>query len=103
MRIEVTGQHLAISPGIKAHAEQKAEKLTKFYDQVQLIKVRVDHEPKHADVPFEVEVIVDVEHHEDFVGKASGTDVYVTIDHAVDKAARQLKDFKEKLKLGKRG
>ena len=68
-----------------------------------LINVRVDHEPKHADNPFAVEVIVDVEHHEDFIGRAEGTDVYVTIDHAMDKAARQLKDFKEKLKLGKRG
>lgn len=103
MRIDVTGQHLAISPGIKAHAEQKAGKLEKFYDQIQQINVRVDHEPKHFDNPFAVEVIVDVEHHEDFIGRAEGTDVYVTIDHAIDKAARQLKDFKEKLKLGKRG
>lgn len=103
MRIDVTGQHLGISPAIRSHAEEKASKLTRFYDQVQLITVRVDHEPKHADNPFEVEVIVDVEHHEDFVAKAQGTDVYVVIDQAVDKAARQLRDFKEKLKLGKRG
>lgn len=103
MRIDVTGQHLAISPGIRAHAEQKAEKLTRFYDHVQLIKVRVDHEPRHADNPFSVEVIVDVEHHEDFVARAEGTDVYVVIDQAMDKAARQLRDFKEKLKLNKRG
>jgi putative sigma-54 modulation protein len=103
MRIEVTGQHLAISPGIRAHAEQKAEKLTKFYDQIQQINVRVDHEPKHFDTPFSVEVIVDVEHHDDFVARAEGSDVYVTLDMAMDKAARQLRDFKEKLKLGKRG
>lgn len=103
MRIDVTGQHVVISPAIKAHAEEKAGKLTRFYDQVQMINVRVDHEPKHADNPFVVEVIVDVEHHDDFVARAEGTDVYVVIDQAVDKAARQLRDFKEKLKLGKRG
>ena len=103
MRIDVTGQHVAINNGLRAHAEQKVSKLTRYYDHVQLITVRVDHEPRHVDQPFSVELIVDVEHHDDFIAKAEGTDVYVVIDHAVDKAARQLKDFKEKLKLSKRG
>ncbi|MEZ6234452.1 MAG: ribosome-associated translation inhibitor RaiA [Phycisphaerales bacterium] len=102
MRIDVTGQHLAINDGLRTHAEQKVSKLTRYYDHVQQITVRVDHEPKHVDNPFSVELIVDVEHHDDFVARAEGADVYVVIDHAVDKAARQLKDFKERLKLGKR-
>ncbi|MCA9287939.1 MAG: ribosome-associated translation inhibitor RaiA [Phycisphaerales bacterium] len=103
MRIDVTGQHLAINGGLRAHAEQKVSKLTRYYDHVQQITIRVDHEPKHVDNPFCVELIVDVEHHDDFIARAEGTDVYVVIDHAVDKAVRQLKDFKERLKQGKRG
>lgn len=103
MRVEVTGQHIAITPGLRGHVEEKVARLERYYDQIQLIKVRVDHEPRHVDNPFVAEVIVDVEHHEDFVARCEGQDVYVTIDHAVDKAARQLRDFKEKLKLGKRG
>lgn len=103
MRIDVTGQHLTISNGLRTHAEQKAEKLSRFYDHIQQVSVRVDHEPKHADNPFAVEVIVDVEHHDDFIARAEGTDVYVVIDHAFDKAARQLRDYKERIKLNKRG
>ena len=103
MRIEVTGQHIGITPAIKGHVEEKAAKLTRYFDQIQQITVRVDHEVKHVDTPFSVEVIVDVEHHDDFVARAEGQDLYVVMDQAIDKAARQLRDFKEKLKLGKRG
>jgi ribosome-associated translation inhibitor RaiA len=46
--------------------------------------------------------VVDVEHHDDFVVHASDEDLYAAIDAAVAKSTRQLTDFKEKLKLGKR-
>jgi ribosome-associated translation inhibitor RaiA len=45
-----------------------------------------------------VEVVVDVVKHKDFVSSQSGPDLYACIDECVDKAQRQLRDFKEKLR-----
>ncbi len=95
MRIDVIGRHLEISDPIREHAEQKTAKLLKLFDGTQLITVTI--EPVHNE--FKVELIVDVVKHDDFVSSATGTDVYGVIDQAVDKAWRQLRDFKEKLRV----
>ena len=44
------------------------------------------------------EVRVDVVKHKAFVSHATGTDLYAAIDSCVDKAQRQIKDFKDQLK-----
>jgi len=95
MRIEVVGKHLQMTEAISAYASSKAEKLLKFFDGTQLITVVCEAQP-HAS--FAVEIRVDVEKHEDFISHASAEDLYAAIDLAVDKAQRQLRDFKEKLK-----
>jgi ribosome-associated translation inhibitor RaiA len=45
---------------------------------------------------------VDSEKHDTFVASQAGPDVYECVDHSIDKMARQLTDFKEKLKNNKR-
>ena len=102
MRIDVIGRNLDITDAIREHAEQKAEKLLKFFDAVQQISVTIvqaDH-ANHAN--FDVELVVDVVRHTNFVAHAKGDALYATIDQAVSKTTRQLTDYKEKLKLGKR-
>ncbi len=101
MRIDVVGRHIEVTDPIREHAETKGAKLTKFYDRIQQITFTIfeaDHKGDHK-----VEVVVDVEHHDDFVSHATGDDLYGAIDQATQKATRQLTDFKEKFKLGKRG
>lgn len=100
MRIEVKGKHLEMTDAIRQYALQKAEKLPRYYDGVQELVVTLD-KPLHK-VEFEVEFIADVEKHADFVAKAHGEDLYACIDMAADKMARQLSDFKERLKNPKR-
>lgn len=102
MRTEVIGRNLTITDAIRQHAEAKAEKLTKFYDGIQQITFRVHREDHHHVATFDVELVVDVEKHDDFVSHAKGDDLYAAIDQVVQKGVRQLTDFKEKLKLGKR-
>ncbi|MEM8756804.1 MAG: ribosome-associated translation inhibitor RaiA [Planctomycetota bacterium] len=100
MRVDVVGLHLDVTDAIREHAEQKTDKLTRYYDAVQQITVRLqklDHSHKPQ---FECEITVDAEKHDDFVSTQQGDDLYLAIDGAVQKAARQLTDFKEKLKLG---
>ncbi|CAN5745642.1 hypothetical protein BH11PLA1_BH11PLA1_07270 [soil metagenome] len=99
MRIDVVGKHLEITPAIKAHAEAKAATLSTHYDGLQLVTIRCEQEPHHKG--FHVEIVADVEKHDDFVGNDSHADLYSAIDGATKKVVRQLTDFKERLKTGK--
>lgn len=102
MRIDLIAKHLDLTPAIREFAQSKAAKLPKhFTGNVQLITLRLEELAHNKG--FEVEIVVDVEHHDDFVASAHGPDLYKAIDDAVDKAARQLTAFKEKLKQNKRG
>lgn len=95
MEIIVTGRHVEVTPAIKQYATNKVSKLPRYFDRVLQISVLVG---KHDSHDFEAEIIVDVEHHDNFVGKATGSDLYGCIDQAVEKLERQLTDFKEKLR-----
>jgi len=102
MRIEVTGRRLEITDAINAYAENKCQKLLKFFDGIQEIEVVLDTERREHHEEFSAELIVDVVKHDPLVSKAEAPDVYAALDLASDKMARQLKDFKEKLKETKR-
>src|SRR5438477_7157340 len=97
MRIDVVGRHMAVTDAIRQFATSKVEKLPRYFDGTQQITVVFEQGKKGE---FAVEIRVDVEKHEDFISHASGEDLYGAIELAVEKAARQLKDFKERLKHG---
>ncbi len=97
MRIDVVGKHLVITDAIRAYAEGKAARLTKIMDLTQ----QVSYVLEQGKTDFHAEVVVDVEKHDDFVASAHDANLYAAIDAATDKAARQVADFKEKLKLGR--
>ncbi len=102
MRIEVIGKHMDITPAIREFTEGKSARLPKHFEgNVQLITWRMEQLAHNKG--FHVEVVVDVEHHDDFVANAEGAVLYAAIDEATDKAARQLTGFKERLKQNKRG
>lgn len=97
MRINVVGRQFEVTDAIRAHAEDKASKLTRYDDLVQQIDIRVWKESETRE-DYAAEIVVDVRSHGDFVSKAEGHDLYNTIDDAVNKADRQLHDHREKLK-----
>jgi putative sigma-54 modulation protein len=99
MRIDVIGKNLDITPAMEEYADAKGAKLSRYYDGVQHVEVVVE---TSKDQSFLVEFRVDVEKHDIFVAHAQATDLYEAIDKTVDKMARQLTDFKEKLKNSKR-
>lgn len=100
MRIDVVGRHIEITDPIRTYAEQKTEKLTRYFDGVQQITCTVTHDAQHVDREHHVELVVDVVKHDNFVATAEGSDLYGTIDLAVAKMSRQITDFKERLKPG---
>jgi putative sigma-54 modulation protein len=98
MRIEITGKHLDVTDAIRDYAEQKVQKLPRYYDGVQEIDVVLESR-NHA---FHAEIRVESEKHDTFVAHQDDNDVYRAIDLVSDKMTRQLRDFKEKLKNSKR-
>jgi len=102
MRIDVVGRHIQISDDVREYAEQKAEKLTRFSDQIQQITVSLDGQDHHHSGEFEAELVIDVEHHDDFVAKAREREPRAAIDAVIQKGVRLMTDFNEKLKTEKR-
>lgn len=95
MRIEVTGKHLETTEAIRAYAEEKCAKLPRFFDGVMEIKALLSQKERGQ---FEAELVVDAVKHDSFVARASGDSLYACIDAACDKMARQLNEFKHRLK-----
>ncbi len=94
MIVTVTARHMEVSPALKTFAEQKAGKLTKYFDRIQSIEVIVDN----AKELMRVEILVSVEHETEFVAHHSDGDAYACIDACVDKLERQLSDHKKKIR-----
>lgn len=95
MVVKVSSRHMDVSPALKGHAEQKAEKLLKYYDRIQEIEVVFDSGKGDAAA---VEVIVNAEHRNMFIAHSSNGDAYAGLDECVAKLERQLSDHKKKFR-----
>lgn len=102
MRIDVVGRNIEVTEAIRLHAEGKMGKLPKYFDGVQLLTLTVTKDDHKTHGQFGAELIIDVQGHDDFVCQAHGDDLYLLIDQVAQKGSRQLTDFKEMLKQGKR-
>ena len=94
MDFKISGRHVEITPAIREFAQKKTDKLHRYYDRIQEITVVVDKRDNH----FDVEILVEIEHHDPVVARHTGDDVYACIDQNIDKLERQLTDLKEKLR-----
>ena len=92
MQIIVSGRHVPVDDDIKRYATEKAEKLVKFYDRIQSIEVVFDRDAGRRSV----EIIVNAEHKNTFVGRETDADLFAATDLVVDKLERQLTRYKEK-------
>ena len=66
MTVIVSSRHMDVSPALKTFAEQKANKLTKYYDRIQEIEVVFDADGKDS---IQVEMIVNAEHRNMFIAR----------------------------------
>jgi putative sigma-54 modulation protein len=88
---------MEVSPAIKKYAEEKAAKLTKYYDRIQEIEVTIDADKAKTDA-LHVKMIVNGEHKNLFTVKEDGDDAYKLIDACVRTLERQLSDHHKKTK-----
>ncbi len=98
MLFTITGKHVDITEAIRAHAEEKTAKLTKYYDSLTQVEVVVDSVKTNS---VEVEIIAKAEHSNIFVASETGTDAYACIDVAVHKLEEQLRRAKTKQRNNK--
>lgn len=94
MQVSVTGRHIDLSPELRGYAENKASKLTKFYDRITSVEVILCGEANG----FEAEMIVKGKRKSVFVAKERGEDMYAAVDLVMDKIERQLTRHKEKIR-----
>jgi putative sigma-54 modulation protein len=95
VEITISGRHLEITPAIRQHAEEKANKLPKFYDLIQEIDIVLDGSEAKAK---RAEVVVIAEHKNKFVAHHEGEDLYGCIDQAFHKVQHQISAHKERFR-----
>ncbi len=83
---------MAVTDSMKQYAEEKAGKLTKYYDRIQSIDIILDH----IKTVHRVEFVVRAGHKHTFVAQSDAGDFYEAIDLVVDKLSRQLREHKDK-------
>ncbi len=98
MRIDVIGRKIDVTDALKTYANQKAGRLAQHFDLVQAITVSLSKKGSTTHGDFEAELVLDVEHHDDFVSHATASDLYAAIDLVVEKGERQLREWKERIK-----
>lgn len=98
MNVSVTGRHMSVTDAMKDYAVEKANRLERYYDQIQHIEVIIDNAGDRR----QVEMIIRARVGGKFVGTVEHEDAYAAIDLLLDKMERQLTKQKEKLKLKKR-
>ena len=94
MEVSITGRGFHPSEQIKSYAQTKAERLARLFDGIQSVSFTFSREgdSQHA------ELIVQAARKTRLVAHESSTDMMAAIDRVVDKARRQLRRFKDKLK-----
>ncbi len=94
VNVTVSSRHMEVTPPLRDYAQQKANKLTKYYDRIQEIEVVLDN---GKDIT-RVEMIVNAEHKNTFIAHHDEGDAYACIDGCIHKLERQLSEHKKKFR-----
>ena len=92
MIVTISARHMEVTEALKQHAEQKAQKLAKYYDLIQEIEVVLDAGKDQV----RVEMIVNAEHKGMFIAHHEEGDAYSCINGCADKLERQLTEHKDR-------
>jgi putative sigma-54 modulation protein len=94
VQVTISSRHMDVTQPLRDFAEQKAAKLSKYYDRVQDIEVVFDAGKDKT----RVEIIVIAEHRTRFIAHSEEDDAYAGVDDCVGKLERQLSDHKKKFR-----
>ncbi len=97
MQITTTFRHMEQSDALKAYAEEKLERITKYIDSPINVQVFFTVEKKIRHI---VEIVINSKGVSTKASEATH-DMYAAIDAVIDKIERQLVRYKEKIKAHK--
>jgi putative sigma-54 modulation protein len=92
MNIDVTGQHMDVSPALRDYVAGKFEKLKTHFDKVGNCHVILSVEKLQQ----KAEATVSISGGNNLFANAENENMYAAIDDLVDKLDRQAKKLKEK-------
>ncbi len=90
--ITVTGRHVQVTQPMKDYAIEKVSKIERFTNRILDVLIIMDIQK----LEHRVDIVIKVDH-TNIKSHAVSTDMYVSIDMAVDKIRRQLLKYKNKL------
>jgi putative sigma-54 modulation protein len=91
MQVVITGRHMSVTEAMKKYAEEKSQKLLKYFNRINEIRMILDLEGGKPTC----EGIVEVEHAEDLVASKTDNDMYAAIDMVSAKLETQIRKHKE--------
>jgi len=94
MLVNVVGRHISLGEDQAAHAEAEAQKLARFFDGINEVRISFDRE--HDD--FKAEIVCAVSGGKTLVAVETGRTVHESLEFASDNMARQIKKYKAKLR-----
>ncbi len=94
MNIVVTARHMNLSDDVRQRVEDKAEKLSRFLDELQTVEVTLEIE---GDKPL-VEIVATASRKTTFVATARDDDMVVCFDHCLHKVSEQIRRYKDKVR-----
>jgi putative sigma-54 modulation protein len=97
MQVTMTFRHMEQSDALKAYAEEKLERVTKYIDSPINVQVYFSVEKKIRHI---VEIVINSKGISTKASEATH-DMYASIDAVIDKIERQLVRYKEKIKAHK--
>ncbi len=95
--IIVTGRDGLVTARNRQHAEEKIQKLEKYFDGIGKIEAILGHSGDTASV----ELVITVRRGNPIICQSQAKDMYAAIDTVLDKAEAQLTKFKERRKTHK--
>ena len=95
MQINVSARHGHLSPASQSKITAKVSRLKRYFDRLTALNVTVDLE--NPELPM-VEIVAKAEHFHDMVSHETSSQLWRSVDGAVQKLEQQLRKHKEKVR-----
>lgn len=94
MRVQIAVKHIDITEEMKDYAEERAEKMARYFDRVNAVHVVLNRDG----LLYSAEMICHGVRGQDLVCSERDKDVFAAMDLVTDKMERQLTKLKEKVR-----
>lgn len=101
-QIIIRAHHVEITESIKEYVDKKLSKLDHFFDRIQEIQVDLDVESVANEDDRQIASATVLVPGTALIAKEASKDLYASVDGMIDKLQRQLKKYKQKLRLKNR-